>query len=87
MRVHSARYTQCIYVSSRKLKLPKDTHTKKYKQLLPTHPIPKVEIYIAVKCKNIYRVLNGVTNYGTVLRKGSVTQDFECASVYYILQF
>ena len=30
LRVHSARYTQCIHVSSRKLKLPKDTHTKIY---------------------------------------------------------
>ena len=50
--------TQCIHVSSRKLKLPKDTHTKRYKQLLPTHPFPKVELYIAVKCKNIYRVTN-----------------------------
>ncbi len=38
LRVHSARYTQCIHVSSRKLKLPKDTHTKKYKQLLPPTP-------------------------------------------------
>ena len=46
-----------------------------------------MELYIAVKCKNIYRVHNGVTNYGTVLRKGAVKQDFECASVYYILQF
>ena len=27
-RVHSARCTQCIHVSSRKLKLPKDIHTK-----------------------------------------------------------
>ena len=26
LRVHSARYTQCIHVSSRKLKLPKDMH-------------------------------------------------------------
>ena len=58
LRVHSARYTQCIHVSSRKLKLPKDTHTKKYKKLLPTHPFPKVELYIADKCKNIYRVTN-----------------------------
>ena len=58
LHVHSARYTQCIHVSSRKLKLPKDTHTKRYKQLLPNHPIPKVELYIAVKCKNIYRVTN-----------------------------
>ena len=59
LRVHSARYTQCIHVSSRKLKLPKDTHTKRYKQLLPTHPFPKVELYcIAVKCKNICRVTN-----------------------------
>ena len=46
-------HTVCIHVSSRKLKLPKDTHTKKYKQLLPTHPFPKVELYIAVKCKYI----------------------------------
>ena len=51
LRVHSARYTQCIHVSSRKLKLPKDTHIKKYKQLLPTQPFPKVELYIAVKCE------------------------------------
>ena len=58
LRVHSAGYTQCIHVSSRKLKLPKDTHTKKYKQLLPTHPFPKVELHIAVKRKNIYRVTN-----------------------------
>ena len=49
LRVHSARYTQCIHTSFRKLKLPKDTRTKKYKQLLPTHPFPKVELYIAVK--------------------------------------
>ena len=27
LRVHSARYTQCIHVSSRKLKLPKDMHS------------------------------------------------------------
>ena len=66
LRVHSARYTQCIYVSSRKLKLPKDTHTKMYKQLLPTHPFPKVELYIAVKCKNIYRVTN---NYNRKKKK------------------
>ena len=58
LRVHSARYTQCIHVSSRKLKLPKDSHTEKYKQLLPTHPFPKVELYVAVKCKNIYKVTN-----------------------------
>ena len=58
LRVHSARYTQCILVNSRKLKLPTDTHTKRYKQLLPTYAFPKVELYIAVKCKNIYRVTN-----------------------------
>ena len=59
LRVHSARYTHCLHVSSqRKLKLPKDTHTKTYRELLPTHPFPKVELYIAVKCKNIYRVTN-----------------------------
>ena len=51
LRVHIARYTQCIHVRYRKLKLPKDTHTKKYKQLLPTNPFPKVELYIAVRCK------------------------------------
>ena len=27
LRVHSARYTQCIHVSSRKRKLPKDMHS------------------------------------------------------------
>ena len=48
LRVHSTRYTQCIHASSHKLKLPKDAHTKKYKQLLPTHRFPKVELYIAV---------------------------------------
>ena len=58
LRVHSARYMQCIHVSSRKLKPTKGPHTKRYKQLLPTHPFPKVELYIAVKCKNIYRVTN-----------------------------
>ena len=56
LRVHSVRYTQCLHVSSRKLKLPKDI-TKKYKRLLPTHPFPKVELYI-VKLKNMYRVTN-----------------------------
>ena len=40
LRVHSAKYTQCIHVSSRKLKLPKDTHTKRYKQTL-RHSPPK----------------------------------------------
>ena len=29
-RVHSARYTRRIHASSRKLKLPKDTHTKEH---------------------------------------------------------
>ena len=56
LRVHSARYTQCIHVNSCKLKLPKDNLTKKYKQPLPTNQFPKVELYIAVKCKNIFRV-------------------------------
>ena len=58
LRVHSTRYTPCIHVSSCKLKLPKVTHNKKYKQQLPTHPFPKVELYIAVKCKNKYSVTN-----------------------------
>ena len=62
LHVHSARYTQCIHVSSRKLKLPKDTHTKRYKQLLPTHPFQNMGLYIAVKCKNIYRVTNNDNN-------------------------
>ena len=43
--VHSARYTQCIHVSSHKLKLPKDIHAKKYKQPLHTQPFPTVQIY------------------------------------------
>ena len=56
LHVHSARYTQCIHVSSRKLKLAKDTNTKKVQTApVPTYPFPKVELYIAVKCKNIYR--------------------------------
>ena len=57
LRVHSARYTQSIHVSSRKLKLPKGIHTKKYKQLLLTHPFPKVELYIAVIYKYIHTEL------------------------------
>ena len=52
LRVHSARYTQCIHVSSRKLK------TTKGHALIPTYPFPKVELYITVKYKNIYRVIN-----------------------------
>ena len=47
LSVHSARYTQCITVSSRKLRT-KDAHTKKCKQLLPSHPSPKVELYIYI---------------------------------------
>ena len=38
LRVHSARYTQCIHVSSRKLKLPKDMHSYQKVQTAPTHP-------------------------------------------------
>ena len=30
----------------------------KHKQPLPTHPFPKVQLYIAVKCRDIYRVTN-----------------------------
>ena len=41
MRVHRARYTECIHVSSHKLKLPKDIHTIKV-QTAPTYPpLPK----------------------------------------------
>ena len=29
-----------------------------YKQPLPTHPFLKVQLYIVVKCRNIYRVTN-----------------------------
>ena len=36
LRVHSARYTQCVHVSSCKLKTSKDTHTNKV-QPAPTH--------------------------------------------------
>ena len=42
LRVHSARYTQCIHVSSRKLKLPKYMHSYQKVQTAPTHPpLPK----------------------------------------------
>ena len=62
MRVHSARYTQWIPVSYRKLKLAKDIHTNKVKHPLPTHPpthsFPKVQLYIVVKCRNMFRVKN-----------------------------
>ena len=59
LRVHSARYTQCIHVSPRKLKTTKGTLIPiKYKQPLPTHPFLKVQLYIVVKCRNIYRVTN-----------------------------
>ena len=41
LRVHSARYAQCIHVSSRKLKTTKDSHTSKV-QAASTHPpLPK----------------------------------------------
>ena len=30
LRIHGARYTQCIHVNSRKLKLPKDIYTNSY---------------------------------------------------------
>ena len=39
LRVHSARCTQCIYVRSQKLKLPKGIDTNKV-QTAPTHPTP-----------------------------------------------
>ena len=42
LRVHSARYTQCMHVSSRKQKLPKDMHSYQKVQTAPTHPpLPK----------------------------------------------
>ena len=49
--VHSARYTQCIQVSSSKLKLPKHIHTNNVQTapIHPPHPLPKGQLYIAVK--------------------------------------
>ena len=61
LRVHSTRYTQCIHVTC---KLSQAKHYQrtlipvKYQQPIPTHPFPKVQLYIAVKCKNIHRVTN-----------------------------
>ena len=41
LRVHSARYTQCMHVSSRKLKTTKE-HSYQTVQTAPTHlPLPK----------------------------------------------
>ena len=50
-------HTQCMHVSSRKLKLPKDVHTNKV-QIVPTHPLPKVQLYVGVKCRHRDRVKN-----------------------------
>ena len=41
LRVHSARYTQCIHVSSRKLKLPEDIDTNTL-QTAPSHPFIRI---------------------------------------------
>ena len=41
LHVHSARYTQCMHVSTCKLKLPRDIHTSKVQTPLPTHPFPE----------------------------------------------
>ena len=42
----------------------------KYRQPLPTHPLPKVQLYMVVKCGNIYRV--------TKKKKESHTQFMFC---------
>ena len=60
LRVHSTRYTQCIHVSYRKLKKNKKLNYQRtlipvrYKQPVSTHPFPKVQLYLVVKCRNIY---------------------------------
>ena len=51
LRVHNARYTQCMYVNSRKLKTTK-RHIPKIQTALPSHAFPKVKLYI-VKYKKI----------------------------------
>ena len=58
-----ARYTQCIHVSTHKLKLP-DIHANKVQT--PPQPPTQVELYIVVKCKNIYRVFYFICIYGNV---------------------
>ena len=61
---HCARYTQCIHVSTHKLKLPKTFMPIKYKH--PSQPPTQVELDIVVKCKNIYRVFYFICIYGNV---------------------
>ena len=56
MRVHCAKYTQCIHVSSRKLKTTKG-HSYQKIQTAPTYPFLKVQLYIAINVK-IYTVTN-----------------------------
>ena len=48
-----------------KLSQAKTTEGRSYQKvqtapiyIIPTHPVPQVELYIAVKCKDIYRVTN-----------------------------
>ena len=47
--VHSTRYTQCIHVSSHKLKVPKDIHTNK-EQTSTTLPPPPPEGAMSPHC-------------------------------------
>ena len=56
--VHSARHTvhTCKLLQAKNYQ--KTLIPIKYKQLLLTHPFPKVQLYIVVKCRNIYRVTN-----------------------------
>ena len=60
---HKKTSTQNLACSQRQIHT---VHTCKLSQakttkghaLIPTHPFPKVELCITVKCKNIYRVTN-----------------------------
>ena len=55
LRVHSARYTQCIHISSCKLKLSKDIHVKVQTAPThaPTHSHPKGQLYMTVRYPNV----------------------------------
>ena len=60
--VHSTRYTQCIHETFKLSQAKIYWRTLiliKYTQPLCTHPFPKVQLYMVVKCRNIYRVTNG----------------------------
>ena len=62
LRIHSTRYTHSIHETCKLSQAKTYRRTLiliKYTQPLCTHPFPKVQLYIVVKCSNIYRVTNG----------------------------